>query len=96
MRGEEDVGLGGMVVMTGVVEITTEAGMGALSWSMLGLDGSSEDAKKDAEVKGREVINQKPEPESGVCSKNKVRQSHRQRNVLCMETGWKCDARIKE
>lgn len=41
MRGEEDVGLGGMVVMTGVVEITTEAGMGALSWSMLGLDGSS-------------------------------------------------------
>lgn len=40
---DEDVGLGGMVVMTGAPEITTEAGMGTLSCSMLGLDGSSED-----------------------------------------------------
>jgi len=42
MRGDEEVGLGGMVVMTGAADITTEAGMIVLSRSMLGLDGSSE------------------------------------------------------
>lgn len=42
IRGEWEVGLGGMVVMTGAPEIT-EAGMCVLSWSILGLDGSSAD-----------------------------------------------------
>lgn len=42
MSGEEEVGLGGMVVMVGVPQMTTEAGMCVLSRSMLGLEGSSE------------------------------------------------------
>jgi len=37
------VGLGGTVVMTGVPEMTAQAGMGSVSRSTLGLDGSSED-----------------------------------------------------
>ena len=37
------VGLEGTVVMTGVPEMTAQAGMGRVSWSTLGLDGSSED-----------------------------------------------------
>lgn len=54
MRGEEDVGLGGMVVMRGV-EITPDAGMCVLSWSMLGLDGSSEDTNQGPEVERKEA-----------------------------------------
>ncbi len=46
MRGDGEVGLGGMVVMVGAPDITAEAGMCVLSWSVLGLDGSSEDRKK--------------------------------------------------
>lgn len=46
MRGDGEVGLGGMVVMTGAPDIKAEAGMCALSWSILGLDGSSEDRKR--------------------------------------------------
>lgn len=45
IRGEWEVGLGGMVVMMGAPEIT-EAGMCVLSWSILGLDGSSADGTK--------------------------------------------------
>lgn len=37
------VGLGGMVVMIGVLEITAEAGMCVVSCSLLKLDGSSDD-----------------------------------------------------
>lgn len=40
--GEGEVGLGGMVVMTGVLEITADAGMCVVSWSLLELDGSSD------------------------------------------------------
>lgn len=40
------MGLGGMVVMMGVMDITAEAGMGALSRSRLGLEGSSVDSRK--------------------------------------------------
>ena len=43
MRGEGDVGLGDMVVMTGVPDITADAVMCVASRSMLGLDGSSGD-----------------------------------------------------
>lgn len=49
MRGDGDVGLGGMVVMMGATEITAEAGMWSLSWSMLGLDGSSEETNMRTE-----------------------------------------------
>lgn len=42
IRGDVAVGLGGMVVMTGVAEMTAEAGMLTVSRSMLGLEGSSE------------------------------------------------------
>lgn len=46
MRGDGEVGLGGMVVMMGAPDITAEAGMCALSWSVLGLDGSSKDRNR--------------------------------------------------
>lgn len=46
MRGDGEVGLGGMVVMMGVPDITAQAGMCVLSWSVLGLDGSSENRNK--------------------------------------------------
>lgn len=46
IRGDGDVGLGGIVVMTGATDITAEAGMCVLSWSMLGLDGSSGDRNR--------------------------------------------------
>lgn len=49
MRGDGEGGLAGMVVMMGVPDITAEAGMCALSRSMLGLDGSSEDRKEEIE-----------------------------------------------
>lgn len=49
MSGDGDGGLGGTVVMTGAPDITEEAAMGALSWSILGLDGSSEDTRKKEE-----------------------------------------------
>lgn len=41
MRADGDVGLGGMVVMVGAPDMTAEAGMGLLSRSTLGLEGSS-------------------------------------------------------
>lgn len=41
--GEGEVGLGGMVVMIGVLEITADAGMCVVSWSLLELDGSSDE-----------------------------------------------------
>lgn len=41
------MGLGGLVVMTGAPHMTAEAGMCVLSWSVLGLDGSSEDKNED-------------------------------------------------
>lgn len=47
MRGEGEVGLGGIVVMMGATDITAEAGMWVLSWSVLGLDGSSKDRDRD-------------------------------------------------
>lgn len=40
MRGEWEVGLAGMVVMMGAPQ-TTEAETSELSWSILGLEGSS-------------------------------------------------------
>ena len=43
MRGAVTVGLEGTVVMTGVPEMTAQAGISSVSWSTLGLDGSSED-----------------------------------------------------
>lgn len=43
ITGEGEVGLGGMVVMIGELEITAEAGMCVMSWSLLELDGSSND-----------------------------------------------------
>lgn len=48
IRGDGEVGLGGIVVMTGAPHITAEAGMCVLSCSILGLDGSSEDRKTAA------------------------------------------------
>lgn len=44
MTVEGEVGLGGMVVITGVLEMT-DAGMCVLSWSTLGLEGSSVDRR---------------------------------------------------
>lgn len=49
MSGDGDGGLGGTVVMTGAPDITEEAAMCALSWSILGLDGSSEDRREEEE-----------------------------------------------
>lgn len=53
MSGDGDGGLGGTVVMTGAPDITEEAAMCALSWSILGLDGSSEDRRKEEEFSYR-------------------------------------------
>lgn len=41
MREDGDVGLGGMVATVGAPDMTAEAGMGLLSRSTLGLEGSS-------------------------------------------------------
>lgn len=46
MRGDRELGLGGMVAMTGVPQMMAQAGTCVLSWSVLGLDGSSEDRKR--------------------------------------------------
>lgn len=43
ITGEGEVGLGGMVVMIGALEITADAGMCVVSWSLLEIDGSSDD-----------------------------------------------------
>lgn len=56
MRVDGEVGLGGMVVMMmGAPDITAEAGMCSLSWSVLGLDGSSEDTSRGIQLEGEKT-----------------------------------------
>lgn len=59
MRGDGEGGLGGMVVMMGAADITAEAGMCVLSWSILGLDGSSEDRRGGSWKQGKKTASRR-------------------------------------